>query len=93
MDNDANAQGQPVNAYSNVVDPRRTFPTHFDALMRQLFTKGHQPESWRVLDASEVRLDEDGQEVEFVLVQLVTNQVWRCRVLVSHGAAVRISSI
>ncbi len=93
MASDTHDQGQPVNAFSNVVDPRRHFPTHFDALMLKLYKEGHQPESWRVLDAAEVHLDEDGQEVEFVLVQLVTNQVWRCSVLVCHGAAVRISSI
>ncbi len=93
MASDAQNPGQPVNAFSSAVDPRRHFPTHFNALMLQLYSQGHQPESWRALDAAEVRLDEDGQEVEFVLVQLVTNQVWRCSVLVRDGAAVRISSL
>jgi len=87
------ADRQPVNAFSNIVDPRKLYPTHFDGLMRDLFQRGQQPERWRVLDASETRLDEDGQEVEFTLVQHGTDLVWRCRILVSHGAMVRIQSV
>lgn len=60
---------QPVNAFSNAVDPRKLYPAHFDHLMRNLYHSGQQPERWRVLDAAEVRLDEDGIEVEFTLVQ------------------------
>ncbi len=90
---DAQEAPLPVNAFSNAVDPRRTFPTHFDALMRMLFTQGHKPEDWRVLDASEASLDEDGQEVDFTLLQHGTDVVWRCRVLVSHGTAVRITAV
>ena len=86
-DNDA----KPVNAFSKLVDPRKRFPVHFDALMRDLFTRGEQPERWRLLDADEVRLDEDGQEVEFTLVQHGTeDMVWRRRVLATHGKVVRI---
>ena len=59
---------QPVNAFSDAVDPRRLYPAHFD-LMRNLYHSGQQPERWRMLDAAEVRLDEDGMEVEFTLVQ------------------------
>ncbi len=93
MASDSDNLPQPVNAFSNAVDPRRLYPTHFDALMRMLFDQGHQPEDWRVLDASEVRLDEDGQEIEFTLLQHGTDLVWRCRVLACHGAAVRISAV
>lgn len=84
---------QAVNAFSNIVDPRKLYPAHFDGLMRDLYQRGQAPEQWRVLDASETRLDEDGQEIEFTLVQHVTDLVWRCRVLVSHGVLVRIASM
>lgn len=84
---------RPVNAFSNIVDPRQFFPAHFDALMRSLFERGEQPERWRALDAVEIRLDEDGQEVEFTLVQHGTSLVWRCRVLLCHGQLVRIASL
>ncbi len=87
------ADSQAVNAFSNLVDPRKLYPTHFDGLMRDLFQRGQQPERWRVLDASETRLDEDGQEVEFTLVQYGTDLVWRCRILVSHGTLVRIDQV
>ena len=82
-----------VNAFSNIVDPRKLYPAHFDGLMRDLYHRGQAPEQWRVLDASETRLDEDGQEVEFTLVQHVTDLVWRCRVLVSRGVLVRIAAL
>jgi|GEM_PF-3424041 len=84
---------QAVNAFSNIVDPRKLYPAHFDGLMRDLYQRGQTPEQWRVLDASETRLDENGQEVEFTLVQHGTDLVWRSRVLVSRGVLVRIASL
>jgi urocanate hydratase len=85
-----NSTSKPVNAFSNAVDPRLHYPHHFDHLMRHLFAQGEQPERWRVLDAAETRLDEDGMEVEFVLVQRGTNLVWRRRVLVNAGRLVGV---
>lgn len=82
----------PVNAFSNAVDPRKMFPTHFDHLMHNLFISGETPEKWRVLDASETRLDEFGMEVEFTLVRHGTDLVWRRRVLVDGGRLVRIET-
>jgi hypothetical protein len=91
------AQAQPVNAFSNMVDPRRLYPTHFEALMRDLFAQGEQPESWRVLDAIETRLDENGQEVEFTMVKRCSDRkeevVWRRRITASHGKVVRIEAV
>ena len=83
----------PVNAYSNAVDPRKMYPTHFDHLMHDLFVSGETPEKWRVLDASETRLDEFGMEVEFTLVRHGTDLVWRRRVLVDAGRLVRIVTL
>jgi hypothetical protein len=84
---------QPVNAFSNAVDPRKLYPAHFDHLMRNLYHSGQQPERWRVLDAAEVRLDEDGMEVEFTLVQHGTDLVWHRSVLVCAGQLVRIVTV
>ena len=86
-------QPVPVNAFSNAVDPRKLYPAHFDHLMRNLYHAGQQPERWRVLDASEVRLDEDGMEVEFTLVQHGTDLVWHRSVLVCAGQLVRIVTV
>ncbi len=74
-----------VDTASKVVDPRLYFPAQFDALMRDIYSRGQEPERWRVLDAIEVRLDATGQEVEFILVQQVTNVVCRARVMLSRG--------
>lgn len=82
----------PVNAFSNAVDPRKMYPTHFDYLMHDLFVSGETPEKWRVLDASETRLDEFGMEVEFTLVLHGTDLVWRRRVLVEAGRLVWIET-
>ncbi len=82
--------GVPVNAYSNASDPRKLFPLHFDYLMRDIFTAGDAPETWRVLDATETRLDEHGMEVEFTLIRNGTDMVWRRRVLMNAGRLVRI---
>jgi hypothetical protein len=84
---------KPVNAFSKLVDPRKRFPIHFDALMRDLFAHGEQPERWRLLDADEVRLDDAGQEVEFTLVKHGTEDVvWRRRVLVCRGKILGIAA-
>ena len=83
----------PVNAFSNAVDPRKMYPTHFDHLMHDLFASGETPEKWRVLDASETRLDEFGMEVEFTLVRHGTDLVWRRRVLVDAGRLVKIETL
>ncbi|MEK7411949.1 MAG: hypothetical protein AAB263_01385 [Planctomycetota bacterium] len=87
----------PVNAFSSMVDPRRLFPMHFDALMRDMYSQGQQPERWRVLDAVETQLDQHGQEVEFTLVQYNAQRseelIWRRRVLASHGKVVRILAV
>lgn len=82
--------GTPVNAYSNAIDPRKLFPLHFDYLMRDFFSTGETPEAWRVLDAMETRLDENGMEVEFTLIRQGTDLVWRRRVLMNAGRLVRI---
>ncbi len=82
--------GVPVNAYSNAIDPRKLFPSHYDYLMRDIFTTGETPEIWRVLDATETRLDENGMEVEFTLIRHGTDMVWRRRVLLNAGRLIRI---
>ena len=83
----------PVNAYSNAVDPRKMYPTHFDHLMHDLFISGETPEKWRILDATETRLDEHGMEVEFTMVRHGTDLVWRRRVLVDAGRLVKIETL
>ncbi len=84
---------RPVNAYSNAIDPRKLYPHHFDHLMRNLFKMGEVPEEWRVLDATETRLDEHGMEVEFTLVRQGADLVWRQRVLVEAGKLIKIHTI
>jgi hypothetical protein len=58
--------------------------------MRDLFAAGQQPENWRVLDATETRLDEHGMEIDFTLIEHGTDRVWRRRVLVAAGRLVAI---
>jgi hypothetical protein len=82
---DAPPHGTPVNPFSRAVQPREQFPLHFDLLMRDLFAQGETPESWQVIAADEVRLDEDGMDVEFTLLRTGTDQVWRRRIDVQHG--------
>ena len=82
----------PVNDYSNAVDPRKLYPAHFDYLMRTLFESGETPEMWRVLDASETRLDEFGMEVEFTLVRHGTDLVWRRAVLIKNGRLMKVTT-
>lgn len=83
---------KPVNAFSNAVDPRKLYPSHFDHLMRSLYESGETPELWRVLDASETRLDETCMEVEFTLVRHGTDLVWRRWVLIDAGRLVAITT-
>ncbi len=82
----------PVNDYSNAIDPRKMYPAHFDHLMRALFEAGETPEMWRVIDASETRLDENGMEIEFTLIRHGTDLVWRRRVLITAGRLVQIET-
>lgn len=90
-----NPQGDavtPVNAFSNAIDPRKMYPAHFDHLMRSLFTSGETPEMWRILDATETRLDEHGMEIEFTMIRHGTDLVWRRSVLINAGRLVLIET-
>jgi hypothetical protein len=79
-----------VNPFSRAVNPRQQYPLHFDLLMRDIFSLGLVPEKWQVVAADEVRLDENGMDVEFTLVEQGTNLVRRRRVEVQHGSLRRI---
>jgi hypothetical protein len=83
----------PVNPLSNAVDPSKLYPLHLDLLMHDLHAIDEVPEMWRVLDATETRLDEHGMEIEFTLVRHGTDLVWRRSVLVSGGRLVRIKAL
>ncbi len=84
------APGEPVNPFSRAVNPRLQYPLHFDLLMRDLFARGLVPEHWQVVAADEVRLDETGMDVEFTLLEVGTERLWRRRVDVQHGKLVGI---
>jgi hypothetical protein len=86
----AATEGTPVNPVSRAVHPREQYPLHFDLLMRDLFSLGITPEEWQVIAAEEVRLDEDGMDVDFTLVHASSNQVRRRRVEVQQGKLLRI---
>ncbi len=86
----ATSSGTPVNPVSRVVSPRKQYPLHYDLLMRDLFALGVTPERWLVIAAEELRLDEDGMDIEFVLVETGTNRVRRSRVDVQHGKLMRV---
>lgn len=86
----AATQGTPVNPLSRAVHPREQYPLHFDLLMRDIFYLGIPPEEWQVIAAEEVRLDEDGMDVDFTLVHAATNMVRRRRVCVQQGRLLRI---
>jgi hypothetical protein len=84
------AAGHPVNPVSRAVLPKEQFPLHFDLLMRDLWTRGMSPEDFQIIAADEVRLDEDGMDVEFTLLRIGTDAVFRRRVDVRHGRMVGI---
>src|SRR5687768_2443888 len=71
------AAGTPVNPLSRAVLPKEQFPLHFDLLMRDLWSRGMSPEDFQVIAADEVRLDEDGMDVEFTLLCRGTELVSR----------------
>lgn len=79
------AAGHAVNPLSRAVLPKEQFPLHFDLLMRDLWSRGMSPEDFQVIAADEVRLDEDGMDVEFTLLRTGTDLVSRRRVDVRHG--------
>ncbi len=79
------AVGHPVNPLSRAVLPKEQFPLHFDLLMRDLWSRGMSPEDFQVIAADEVRLDEDGMDVEFTMLRTGTDLVYRRRVDVRHG--------
>jgi hypothetical protein len=84
------AAGQPVNPVSRAVLPKEQFPLHFDLLMRDLWSRGLSPEDYQIIAADEVRLDEDGMDVEFTLLRSGTDMVLRRRVDVRHGRLIGI---
>ncbi len=82
---EAGEDGVAVNEFSRAVLPRDQFPVHFDFLMRDLFARGESPEEWQVLAADEARIDEDGMEVEFTLLKIGTDLLWRRRLDIQLG--------
>jgi len=84
------AVGHAVNPLSRAVLPKEQFPLHFDMLMRDLWSRGLSPEDFQVIAADEVRLDEDGMDVEFTLLRTGTDLVSRRRVDVRHGRLLNI---
>jgi hypothetical protein len=84
------AAGNAVNPLSRAVLPKEQFPLHFDLLMRDLWSRGMSPEDFQVIAADEVRLDEDGMDVEFTLLRVGTDMVSRRRVDVRHGRLLAI---
>lgn len=84
------AVGHAVNPLSRAVLPKEQFPLHFDLLMRDLWSRGMSPEYFQVIAADEVRLDEDGMDVEFTLLCTNTDLVSRRRVDVRHGRLLSI---
>ena len=84
------APGVQVNPLSRAVLPKEQYPLHFDLLMRDLWSRGMSPEDFQVIAADEVRLDEDGMDVEFTLLRTGTDAVFRRRVDVRHGRMVSI---
>lgn len=84
------AAGHAVNPLSRAVLPKEQFPLHFDLLMRDLWDRGMSPEAFQVIAADEVRLDEDGMDVEFTLLRVGTDSLWRRRIDVRHGRLLSI---
>ena len=84
------APGHAVNPLSRAVLPKEQFPLHFDLLMRDLWDRGMSPEAFQVIAADEVRLDEDGMDVEFTMLRVDTDSLWRRRVDVRHGRLLSI---
>lgn len=84
------AVGLPVNPLSRAVLPKEQYPLHFDMLMRDLYQRGLTPEDFQVIAGDEVRLDEDGMDVEFTMIRRGTDLVMRRRVDVRHGRMIAI---
>jgi hypothetical protein len=83
--------GIPVNPFSRAVNPKLQYPLHFDLLMHELYQRGLVPEHWHIAAAEEVRLDEGGMDVEFVLVEHRGDIMRRVRVDVQEGRLQRIT--
>jgi hypothetical protein len=84
------AAGVSVNDFSRAVLPKEQFPFHFECLMMDLHRRGISPESWQVISGDEVRLDEDGMDVEFTLLKVGTDHLWRRRINVQRGRLISI---
>jgi hypothetical protein len=84
------AAGVPVNPLSRAVLPKEQYPLHFDLLMRDLYQRGMTPELFKIIAADEVRLDEDGMDVEFTLMETQSERLFRRRVDVRHGRLVTV---
>lgn len=82
--------GHAVNPLSHAVLPSEQYPLHFDLLMRDLYHRGLVPEDFQIIAADEVRLDEDGMDVEFTLLRRGTDLVQRRRVDVRHGRLISV---
>lgn len=69
------AEGMVMSPHSTEVsaaqrdDPRARFPAHIAALSAHLADGGDHLGHWTILHAAETRLDEDGMEVELVLLR------------------------
>jgi len=85
LDDPTPAAGNQVNPLSRAVLPKEQYPLHYDLLMRDLWNRGMTPEAFQIIAADEVRLDEDGMDVEFTLLCSGTDKVFRRRVDVRHG--------
>ena len=50
-------------------DPRKLYPMHLAFLATSLAQAGDDIRAWTIMHAAETRLDEDGMEVELVLLR------------------------
>lgn len=80
-------RGKPVEA-----DPTKHFPVHLSFLDGHLVAQGDDLSRWRIVQATETRLDESGMEVVFTLTQRYPGQATITRrILVHAGELIRIS--
>lgn len=87
----ASNAGVPVNTSSRAVNPRKQYPLHFDLLMRDALARGEVPESWQIIAAEEIRLDDMNMDVQFTMLDAKTNAVTRRCIEVQAGRLSRIS--
>ncbi len=85
------ASGEAVNDFSRAVVPCEQFELHHGYLVRDMNQRGINPADWEIVSGEEVRLDEQGMDVEFTMMRRGSDTIWRRRVNIQGGRLISIT--